>query len=293
MKINFLFLTLLFFNIYSRANSIQKKDIQEDRKIFLVGGGLTLTLAASYLYIENSWWSEKQTKFHFDNGSDKVYALNVDKAGHFLGGMHVANLFSESMLWAGLKPKNALLGGAIFGTSIQLAIELKDAYAPYWGFSTWDLAIGSFGSFLPVAQFYSPTINAFDMKISYWKKHNTYWDLERERGKFPSNYNWYDDYVNQTYWLCIDLNYFKKNIPDWINISIGFGLDETQYLNENNTKVGGNNEWYIALDYDIPKIMKRWNTPIAKKIKKWLNYFHFPSPTIRISPEIEFYPLFL
>ena len=59
------------------------------------------------------------------------------------------------------------------------------------------------------------------------------------------------------------------------------------------TKTGGNNEWYIALDYNIPKMLKRWNSPTGKKIKHWLNYFHLPAPTIRISPKLEFYPLFL
>ena len=88
------------------------------------------------------------------------------------------------------------------------------------------------------------------------------------------------------------MNYFNENIPDWLNVAIGFGLDETQYLVQG-TKMGGNNEWYIALDYDIPKLLKGWESPTAKKIKHWLNYFHFPAPTIRISPKLEFYPLFL
>jgi hypothetical protein len=57
--------------------------------------------------------------------------------------------------------------------------------------------------------------------------------------------------------------------------------------------MGGNNEWYIALDYDIPKMLKKWNSPTGKKVKHWLNYIHLPAPTIRISPKLEFYPLFL
>ena len=93
--------------------------------------------------------------------------------------------------------------------------------------------------------------------------------------------------------MSIDLNHFNEKLPDWLNIAIGFGLDETQYLSPLNKKVGGNNEWYIALDYDIPKILKRWNSATGKKVKYWFNYFHLPAPTIRISPKLEFYPLFL
>ena len=58
-------------------------------------------------------------------------------------------------------------------------------------------------------------------------------------------------------------------------------------------KKGGNNEWYIALDYDVDKIFKSWNSPTAKTIKHWLNYIHFPAPTIRITPKLEFFPVFL
>ena len=81
--------------------------------------------------------------------------------------------------------------------------------------------------------------------------------------------------------------------PEWLNIAVGFGLDDTQYINEDNKKVGGKNEWYIALDYDVEKLLSKWDSPFANTMKKWLNYFHFPAPTIKISPEIKFYPLFL
>ena len=293
MKIKFLFLSFFLIGLSSEAKQTLKNDSIKKGRIVIVSSSLVLALGGSYLYIENSWWSEKQTAFHFDNGSDKVYALNVDKAGHFMGGLQAAELFSQSMRWAGMNKKQALWFGATFGSGLQLAIEMKDAYAPYWGFSTLDLTIGSVGAFLPIAKYYSPTLRAFDVKLSYRKQHNTYWDLERQRGKTPNKYAWQDDYVNQTYWLSVDLNHFNEKIPEWLNIAIGFGLDETQYLDGHNTKMGGNNEWYIALDYDIPKMLKRWNPPIAKKIKHWLNYFHFPAPTIRISPKTEFYPLFL
>ena len=95
--------------------------------------------------------------------------------------------------------------------------------------------------------------------------------------------------------MTLNLSYFFDSyyIPNWLNIAVGFGLDDTQYLNINNTKVGGKNEFYIALDYDIPKLLKSWSSPSAKIIKHWLNYFHLPSPTIRLSPNFTFYPLFL
>jgi len=265
------------------------------KRVIIVGATLSSSLLLSYYYVQNSWWSEKQIPFHFDDGSDLRYALNVDKLGHFLGGLEAADAFSSSMKWAGMQEKQALWYGAFFGSGLQLAIEMKDGYAPYWGFSKWDLGLGMAGSLWPVFQYYDNNLGAIKFKFSYYKHSNAYWDLEAERGKSASQIAWQDDYPNQTYWATFDINHFIETSfwPEWLNVAIGFGLDETQYLNQQNTKMGGNNEWYIALDYDIPKMLKRWKSPTAERIKYWLNYIHLPAPTIRISPKVEFYPLFI
>ena len=295
MKFKSLFLLVIFFvssqNIFGQSDSLKVNK----KRVFIVGSSLAVALGGSYLYVQNSWWSEKQEPFHFDDGADLTYALNVDKVGHFMGGLGAADVFSSSMKWAGMQEEQALWYGAAFGSGLQLAIEMKDAYAPYWGFSKWDLALGSAGSLFPVAQYYNDDLKAINFKFSYYKQSDIYWELDRQRGKKPNKYAWQDDYPNQTYWLSVDVNHFTETCcwPDWLNLAIGFGLDDTQYLNENNTKMGGNNEWYIALDYDIPKMLKKWNSPTGKKVKHWLNYIHLPAPTIRISPKLEFYPLFL
>lgn len=295
MKFKSLFFLVIFFvlsqNIFGQSDSLKLNK----KRVFIVGSSLAGALGGSYLYVQNSWWSEKQEPFHFDDGADLTYALNVDKVGHFMGGLEAADVFSSSMKWAGMQEEQALWYGAAFGSGLQLAIEMKDAYAPYWGFSKWDLALGSAGSLFPVAQYYNDDLKAINFKFSYYKQSDIYWELDRKRGKEPNKYAWQDDYPNQTYWLSVDVNHFTETCcwPDWLNLAIGFGLDDTQYLNENNTKMGGNNEWYIALDYDIPKMLKKWNSPTGKKVKHWLNYVHLPAPTIRISPKLEFYPLFL
>lgn len=292
MKFKILFFLIIFSNkLYPQLNS----NNIDNKRILIVAGSLTSATLGTYFYIQNAWWSADQVSFHFDDGADMVYAKNVDKLGHLMGGIYAADVFASSMLWAGMDKERALWYGAAFGTSMQLAIEIKDAYAPYWGFSKQDLAFGAVGSFFPVVQYYNNNFKDLYFKFSYYKRSNVYWDLERERGKEISKYAWQDDYPNQTYWLAIDINKFVKSsfIPEWLNVAIGFGLDDTQYLNENNTKTGGRNEWYIALDYDIPKMLKNWDSHIARKIKHWLNYIHLPAPTLRISPKVSFYPLFL
>ena len=295
MKFKSLFLVVLSA-LFCQEILAQIDTIKVNKKrVLIAGSSLGAALGGSYWYIQNSWWSEKQTEFHFDNGADLTYALNVDKVGHFMGGLEAADVFSSSMKWAGMNDKQSLWYGAAFGSGLQLAIEMKDAYAPYWGFSKWDLALGSAGAIWPVAQYYNDDLKAINFKFSYYKQSDIYWELDRQRGKEINKYAWQDDYPNQTYWMTFDVNHFTETCcwPEWLNVAIGFGLDDTQYLDENNTKTGGQNEWYIALDYDIPKMLKKWDSPTGKKVKHWVNYFHLPAPTIRISPKLEFYPLFL
>ena len=295
MKIKSLliFLLFIFINLSSQAR-ISDSNLVNKNRVILVSSSLAAYFGASFYYVQNTWWSDVSNDFHFDPGNDLVYALNVDKAAHFFGGVYSSDLFSSSYRWAGVDYTRSLWYGACFGTGIQLAIELKDAYAPYWGFSKWDFAIGSAGSFWPVLQNYYQPLQALNFKFSYFKRSNIYWDLENQRGRNPSKFSWFDDYPNQTYWMTLDTDIlFKKNkFPKWIDFAFGFGLDDTQYLN-NETKMGGKHEFYIALDYDVNQILKEWDTPFAKKIKFILKYYKLPAPTIQVAPKLKFHPFFM
>ena len=169
---NFKSLFLVGFLLLFSQDIFSQKDTSKlnKKRVFIVGSSLGATLVGSYWYIQNSWWSEKQIPFHFDNGADLTYALNVDKVGHFMGGLEAADIFYSSMKWAGLNEKQSLWYGAAFGSGLQLAIEMKDAYAPYWGFSKWDLALGSAGALWPVAQYYNDDLKSINFKFSYYKR---------------------------------------------------------------------------------------------------------------------------
>ena len=99
-----LFCSLIFSSIFAQndTNRLSKG------RVAVVASSLGVTLSGSYLYIENSWWADKQTSFSFDDGADLTYALNVDKAGHFMGGLLASNMFSNSMSWAGMSEKRSL-----------------------------------------------------------------------------------------------------------------------------------------------------------------------------------------
>lgn len=290
----------LFFFIFSHffSNSILSYNLDTNNvkkgRVVLVSSSMSLGLGASYIYVKNSWWNDDVRDFHFSKSNDFVYALNVDKAAHFLGGVASSEIFSRSFKWTGLNQERSIWYGALYGMSIQLAIELKDAYAPSWGFSRWDLAAGSIGSFWPVAQYYSESADAINFKFSYFKRSDISWDLNSQRDR-DNKFVWIDDYPNQTYWASFDLDHFIDTdiIPSWLDLAIGFGLDDTQYLDNSLTKLGGNQEYYIALDYDIMEILKNWDTSFAKKFKHLFKYIKLPAPTIRIAPDLKVYPFFM
>ena len=96
------------------------------------------------------------------------------------------------------------------------------------------------------------------------KEVNKYWQLEKERGKLASGYEFFNDYVNQTYWLTCKLNKildfeFFKNF----NLAFGTGLDDSQFLN-NSSIDGGLREYYISLDYNLKHILENQIINLSK-----------------------------
>ena len=169
------FKTLFFFTVFVLLFTIFT--LKQTSKEFIWLEVVWLEAPWEHIYITNSWWSDKQVPFHFDEGADMVYAKNVDKAGHFLGGLMSADIFTSSMIWSGMKRKKALWYGAVFGSGMQLAIEIKDGHAPYWGFSKLDLIFGTAGSLYPFFNFII-IISRNIFGLSYFKRSDIYWDLK-------------------------------------------------------------------------------------------------------------------
>lgn len=279
-----------------------RSDTFNQRRFTFVLGSTTLALAASYVYVKNAWWGDQTNRFHFDGGTgiqhlftfgnDAKYAKNLDKFGHFYGGIFYSDLFSNAAMWSGVKKQKAYLWGGILGTCIQGFVEIKDGYSPTWGFSTYDLLAGSLGSFYPYFQTKSKFLAATDVKFSYYKVDDYYFKDIQYKAK------WNDDYMNQTYWLTFNPKRFNKNWnwPKWLGISAGFGVDNKL----NNYYIGtadnyadhgkGGYEFFIAPDIDFKGLLPK--KPIWQKIGHVLNYVKFPAPTIRLSNNSRFFPIY-
>ena len=75
-------------------------------------------------YLSKQWYSDKKrVRFHFYN--DLRGWNQVDKFGHFMGGLLAADIFKSSMLWSGINTQKSLLYGAIVGTSLQGSLKSR------------------------------------------------------------------------------------------------------------------------------------------------------------------------
>ena len=66
-EMNFrLFIINLFFLLFSTNCNSQSDTIMLNKnKLFIAGSTITLSLASTYYYIENSWWADNKTDFSF------------------------------------------------------------------------------------------------------------------------------------------------------------------------------------------------------------------------------------
>lgn len=262
-------------------------------RVWLLAGAASLTMAGTYAYLQNVWWSDQKSTFKFDHDMDYRYAKNMDKAGHFIGGCVTADLFSEGFTWAGLPERKSLLWGGVAGVVIQGMIEVKDAYAPTYGFSLGDLGAGTAGSFWPLLKSYVPALKPITIKASYYQHDRYYYNV------FPYAEP-VDDYMNQTYWLSATVNDWlpkgsraERLWPDFLTVAGGWGVDHTLnlYYTGQNLEVNkgrGKYEYFVSVDIDWRKIIKPTNT-FKRTLAYSLNFIKLPLPTLRLGPTVNGY----
>lgn len=265
-------------------------DIKNDISVPKIAGVASLTLiaygAAFWLVFDKGWWDEQGNHFHFENDFD--YALNLDKFGHFGAGVILAEGFYEGYRWAGASEFQSYLFAGLSAMATHIAIDVKDGFAPKWGFSIFDVLSGTLGGFLPMAERYVPVFKYVDLKWSYWINTTVYYDKEKHTsggGVFT------DDYVNQTYWASFKPYRLlpaaaQKYYPSWLAIAVGLSIDEKMFT----TKKHPHREVYLALDYDLEAF--RPQSRLARQVVKFLNYFKLPAPTIQVYPKFNWFLLY-
>jgi len=271
---------------YRSEDSADVKSEIEPAKVFGMASLTLIAYGAAYGFVfEKGWWDDERTHFHFENDFD--YALNLDKFGHFAAGVVLGEFFYEGYHWAGASEFQSYLFAGLSALATHIAIDVKDGFAPTWGFSIFDVLSGGLGGFLPMAERYVPLFKYIDLKWSYWINSNAYYDHEHAAsgGVFT------DDYVNQTFWLSVKPYRLlpesaRKYYPSWLAIAVGLSIDEKVFTKEPHPR----REVYIALDYDLEAF--RPQSRFARFAVKMLNYFKLPAPTIQVYPEFHWYLLY-
>ncbi|MCQ2958758.1 MAG: YfiM family protein [Bacteroidales bacterium] len=297
---------LLFLVIIRSLNLFSQETVGSDSlsndKINIPGvvavGSITpLALAGVYVYMNNAWWNEKSTGFHFDDGKDLIYAKNLDKLGHYTASLMVSNAFSDILRVANVPENWALFGGATLSVLNATVIEIKDGYAPYWGFSIYDELANVLGAFYPVLQAKVPffkNINfkwSFDLDYSYETEYYKY----KVATEHEEAYSFIDDYDRQYFWMTVDwANIFCKNkpknkFPYCIDFAIGASANNLKTLDPDKKIC---QELYVGFDLNLTKLFQRKNW--GYYVCKYLNFYHLPMPGMQIAPKPKVsYPLLM
>lgn len=279
---------------YRSEDSVDVKTEVSVPKLATVVGITAAAYGAAYIFVfAEGWWDDERSHFHFEN--DDVYAMNLDKFGHFASGVAMGELFYEGYRWSGVSEFQSYLFAGLSAMSTHIAIDVKDGFAPKWGFSIFDVLSGSLGGFLPMAERYVPLFKYIDLKMSYWINSQAYYNWEHDAsgsGIFT------DDYVNQTYWLSVKPYRMlpasiRKYYPSWLAFAAGLSIDDKVYTKRywSDPDAGyAHREVYLALDYDLEAF--RPQSRLARQAIKWLNYIKFPAPTVQIYPEVHWYLMY-
>jgi len=227
---------------------------------------------------KNLWWKGEKSSFHFNWKEDWAYALGADKFGHFYFPMLATNIYSDAFVWSGINKEQSLLYGGITALTYQSFTEIKDGFSKQWGFSWGDFSANALGSAYPFLQYKFPQLKNFNLKISFFPS---------ERFKHGSNKVIFDDYESTYHWLSISIaNYLPEKIrkyyPNFLNVAVGHsvkGFDTNS----------GHREIFFSLDLKTDELPG--NTSFLKFIKKYLNFYHFPMPAVKVYPNVVWYGL--
>lgn len=254
----------------------------------IIGSVLAATVVGLHIYQRNAWWKDQRGPFHVVEDPD--YARNVDKAGHFFGGAFSSFVGIKSLQWSGIAEEPSVLIGSTLGALFELYIEFEDGFARDWGFSPGDAKGDVLGAAFCVAQYYIPYVKHVQPQFMYFPS------KEMREGRHRGG-AFIDDYDGQTYWMAIHAAEFmpdswKKYWPEWLGIAIGMSVRNMKAAEDLNNYSLIERNILVGLDYDWTKIIPG-DSWFMRTFKQALNFIHFPSPAIRISPNYVAYGLYL
>jgi hypothetical protein len=283
-------LFLSFFNILQAQDSttIYKKRF----KTLIYTSSITYTVGmtglASVWYKEN--WGNEFTFFN-----DNHEWRGIDKFGHFYTSFHISNTAVHLLKWSGVSSKKAIWYGGMSGAVLMAPIEIFDGFSKEYGASWGDLVANTAGSILVTSQYLLWNEIRIIPKFSY---HFTGYAHERPNtlGSSPSE-RLIKDYNGHTYWLSFNIASLShsKTIPQWLNVSLGYGANNMLYADEKvNTMMGYNSysRFFLSLDLDLTRIKTK--SKFLNSLLYSFNILHCPLPALEYNNQqgFIFHPIY-
>lgn len=254
--------------------------------------GYSGTMAALY----GAWYKNyPQSSFHVFN--DAAEWKQMDKLGHVYSAYAESKASMEMWRWAGIERKKRIWLGGMSGAAYQTVIEILDGFSAQWGWSWADFGANILGSGMLVAQELAWDEQRIQMKWSFNRKRYDDPELNvRSKELFGSSSleRFLKDYNGQTYWLSTGIKpmFPKSNIPAWLQISVGTGVEGVFGARKNYSEKDGTvtfsrpdvkrvRQWYLAPDVDLSKIKTRKKG--IRMMLDMLNVIKFPAPALEYS----------
>jgi len=221
------FVVLLYLPQVAKAHTEDSNTINNARLITVAAS--QAVVISGTLYALNEIWYKGYERSGFHVKDDMGVWCQVDKLGHAYSAYSLVAPLSKMYKWAGANSKRSALYGTVGSLAVLTAIEFMDAYSAEWGFSYGDMGANVLGAGLYLGQELLWEKQIFQLKFSTQFK-NYSPALLKKRGEQIYGTNITErllkDYNAQTYWLSVDVNYFYKRWPAWLNIAVGYGAED-------------------------------------------------------------------
>ena len=274
--------------------------VRLERVLALCGAGAAIHYLG-FRYFDRTWYQgEKRDSIRWLNDWAGDTYLNLDKGGHFMGGLFLSSLFSNAYSWAGFDTGTSTALGTLTSWGALFEIEMRDAYFVHWGFSIPDFFFNTLGAAVPLVYAACPASRAFGFKFSYWPSPLYLERVQRSRAQQPHTDHLIDDYQGMTFWMTVAVEEFLPDRearfwPDFLGLALGYsgtGLHGSNVKSKGPFRgyqdlPDGQPEILIAFDFDLrdlPGEAAWW-----KSLKSQLNWIHLPAPAVRVYPDLRFY----
>lgn len=270
-------------------------------RLALIGGSAAVLHYVGFKYFDRAWYQgHKLDHIRWINDWSGETYLNLDKGGHFMGGLIMAQNLASALRWSGFRPRSAALLSTLASWAALLEIEMRDAYFDQWGFSIPDFTANTLGATVPLIHTFFPSTQAVRFKFSYHPSALYLDRRERILANRPHTEHLIDDYEGMTFWLSLSVEkLMPATWPDFLGFALGYGATG---LHGSNVKSKGINkrykdlpdarpELFLSLDWDLRRLSGR--NRFWSYLENQLELIHFPAPAIRFYPEWRFYLLYM